>query len=433
MRWSISQKMYIGLIAVVLSMAIFLTLISYSTTKKNLIESAQQKLISDIQLGYHYLDIKIPGEWSIIDGKLYKGTVLINGNHAIVDTIGELTGGNTVTIFQMDTRVATNVRTPDGERAINTKVSDKVAEIVLENQERYIGRANVVGSWNQTGYDPIFNSDGEVIGIWYTGVPEEPYIELSIKAAVQTVSIAAVAVIIVIILGQSILKNKIIKPLSMLHEINQPLNSIKVTVDGMLYFYKRGNPPSEEKVLENLERVSIQTKRIEFITKHMRQVIKNDALIKLAPCDLNLAVKSSLNLLDKQFAVHGVKVKAELGDDLPYILGDQVRLEEIIMNLLLNALQALDTVEKNNKLIYCKTWYDNKVFLEIADNGPGISKELQNKIFDPFFTTKKQKGNMGLGLSIVQTIVASLNGKIYLVHDKKEGATFRVEFPISKS
>lgn len=433
MRWSLSQKMIIGLIIVVLSMAILLSIASYTTAKRNLINSAQQKLISDIQLGYRYLDTKIPGEWSIKDGKLYKGSVIMNENYEIVDEIGKLTGGNTVTIFQYNIRVATNVRTPDGERAINTLVSDKVAEVVLNKQERFIGRANVLGNWNQTGYDPIFNSEGEVIGIWYTGVPEDPYIDLSIAATIQTVSIAAISVIIVIFLGYVFMKNMIIKPLSMLHEINQPLNSLKVTVDGMLFFYKRGKPPDENKVIDNLERISIQAKRIEYIIKNMRQFIKDEGPGKLIPCDLNLAIEGVLNLMGRQINAHGVEIKKSLAKNLPLIKGDQIRLEEVIMNLMTNSLQALETIQKKEKIIYCKTWLDgNKVLLEISDNGPGIKQEIRNKIFDPFFTTKKQKGNMGLGLSIVQTIVNSLGGKIYVLDNENGGATFRIEFQIHK-
>ncbi|MEW6621977.1 MAG: cache domain-containing protein [Bacillota bacterium] len=432
MRWSMSQKMIISLIVVALSTAILLSLASYTTTKRNLIGSAQQKLISDIQLGYSYLDIRIPGEWSIIDGKLYKGSVMMNGNYEIVDEIGELTGGNTVTIFQMDTRIATNVRKPDGERAVDTKVSDNVAEVVLNKHERYLGRANVVGSWNQTGYDPIFNAEGEVIGIWYTGVPEEPYINLSLEAAMQTIAIAAISVVIVLVLGYIVLKNIIIKPLSMLHELNQPLNSIKVTVDGMLYCHKRGTPPALDKIMDNLEKVSIQVKRIEYITKHMRRFIRDEAPGDLVPCDLNLAVEGALNLVGKQIVSHGIEFKKTLADNLPAIKGDQVRLEEVIMNLLINALQALETVDQEEKYIYCRTWLTDKVNLEIRDNGPGIKEEFRNKIFDPFFTTKKQKGNMGLGLSIVHTIVNSLGGKIYLVDHEQDGAAFRIEFPVYK-
>ncbi|KUO52209.1 MAG: hypothetical protein APF76_03995 [Desulfitibacter sp. BRH_c19] len=432
MRWTISQKMIIGLIIVVLSMATLLTIASYTTTKNNLISSAQQKLISDIQLGYSYLDIKIPGDWSLRDGYLYKGSVMMNGNYEIVDEIGDLTGGNTVTIFQLDTRVATNVRTEDGERAINTKVSDHVAEIVLKKNERFVGRANVVGSWNQTGYDPIHNAEGEIIGIWYTGVPEDPYIDLSMQAALQAVAIAALAVIIVILIGYIFLKNIIIKPLSMLHEINQPLNSLKVTVDGMLYFYKKGNTPDPVKTMDNLEKVSIQARRIEYIIKNMRQFIKDEYPGKLVPCDLNLAVEGALSLVGRQISTHGIEIKKSLEENLPPIQGDQVRLEEIIMNLLINSLQALETADRDRMTITCKTWSANKVFLEISDNGPGIKEEYRSKIFDPFFTTKKQKGNMGLGLSIVYSITASLGGKIYLMENQEGGATFRVEFLISK-
>jgi methyl-accepting chemotaxis protein len=114
------------------------------------------------------------GEWSIVDDNLYKGETLINNNFEIVDRIGELTGG-TVTIFQNDTRVATNVLDESGNRAVGTTVSDEVAETVLINGKSYIGKAFVAGTLNQTAYKPIKDANGEIIGIWYVGVPNTPY------------------------------------------------------------------------------------------------------------------------------------------------------------------------------------------------------------------------------------------------------------------
>ncbi|HHY26592.1 MAG TPA: methyl-accepting chemotaxis protein [Desulfitobacterium dehalogenans] len=128
-------------------------------------------------MGRELFDATIPGEWEIIDGKMYKGSSLINGNFELVDKIGSLTQG-TVTVFQGDTRIATNVKKTEGSRAVGTKVSEKVAQVVLKNGQKYVGEAEVVGTINQTAYEPIKNSQGEIIGIWYVGVPNTPYDEL---------------------------------------------------------------------------------------------------------------------------------------------------------------------------------------------------------------------------------------------------------------
>ncbi|MGE5423142.1 MAG: cache domain-containing protein, partial [Ignavibacteriales bacterium] len=151
----------------------------YASVKmeNKMIKSAKEKLKSDLQFGAQYLDQKSPGNWHFEDHKLYKGPVLMEGNFGIVDEIGELTG-DTVTIFKADTRVATNVR-KEGKRAIGTQAEPQVAEAVLNQGIEYIGEADVAGTKNITAYQPIKDSTGKIIGIWYVGVPATPYDEAS--------------------------------------------------------------------------------------------------------------------------------------------------------------------------------------------------------------------------------------------------------------
>lgn len=212
MRWTINKKVIVGLVFTVVTLAAILSTISYITTKNNLIESAQQKLISDLQLGYNYLNEKLPGDWQVVGGVLYKGDTKINENYEIVDQIGELTGGNTVTIFLGDTRVTTNVINQSGNRAINTQISEEVANVVLKEKKRFVGRADVVGNWNQTAYEPIY-SNNEVIGIWYTGVPEAPYNALASKSALQLIVSSLVVVVIISFFCSILFKKAIINPL----------------------------------------------------------------------------------------------------------------------------------------------------------------------------------------------------------------------------
>jgi len=138
--------------------------------------SAQEKLSSDLNMGRQMLDYYYPGDWHIKNQQLYKGQVMVEENYELIDKIGELTGGDTVTIFKGDTRVATNVMN-NNERCIGTQVSDVVAAAVLKKGEKYLGRAEVVGTWNEAAYEPIQNAKGEIIGIWYVGVPATPYDE----------------------------------------------------------------------------------------------------------------------------------------------------------------------------------------------------------------------------------------------------------------
>jgi len=163
-----------------------------NSVKQKVLGAAQEKLLSDAALGNALLEQEFPGDWTVSEGNLYKGTVKMNNNFGIVDKIGELTG-DTVTIFQGNTRVSTNVKDTDGNRAINTQATDIVKKTVLDNGETYIGKANVVGVWNQTVYHPIRNAKGDVIGIWYVGIPNTIYDQLSAEFRNMLILFAVVA------------------------------------------------------------------------------------------------------------------------------------------------------------------------------------------------------------------------------------------------
>lgn len=138
--------------------------------------AAEEKLLSDLKTGEHIIAQAYPGEWKIENGQLYKGDTIINGQHQIVDRIGSLTG-DTVTIFCGDTRVATNV-TKEGQRMVNTQVSEEVRHAVLDNGEIFLGKADVVGTINYAAYQPIKDAQGNIIGIWYVGVPSTKYMSI---------------------------------------------------------------------------------------------------------------------------------------------------------------------------------------------------------------------------------------------------------------
>ncbi len=216
------------------------------------------------------------------------------------------------------------------------------------------------------------------------------------------------------------------------HEIRQPLNSIKILTDGILYWHKRGRPLDNDKIIENLQKVSAQVTRIDEIIKYMRSFARAEHMAKNEPCSLNDAVGSAMGMLSRQFSSHGIAVDIELLQDLPVILGSANRLEEIAINLLVNAMQALDGAGKTEKEITCRTGRAGEtVFLEVSDNATGIAEEARDKIFEPFFSTKQAGVGMGLGLPIVQSVVASLNGQIEVGNNEKSGASFKISFPIA--
>jgi len=219
------------------------------------------------------------------------------------------------------------------------------------------------------------------------------------------------------------------------HEINQPLNSLKVLADGMLYWHRQGKTPDVGDVLENVQEISRQADRIDMIIKHMRSFIHSSDTAKPLPCDLNQAVEQSLSLMGSQLMSHEVEVETDLAEGLPPLYGNSIQLEQVLINLLSNAMQALDNLAISGKKIHIATGRSSGLIsLTVSDNGPGISQALKDKIFDPFFTTKSAGEGMGLGLSIVNSIVTAFGGQIKIKTNKPaRGATFRIEFPVANS
>ena len=216
------------------------------------------------------------------------------------------------------------------------------------------------------------------------------------------------------------------------HEINQPLNSIKIISSGSLLMVEQGKEISSEEFVENLKEISYQTDTISNIISHLRAVIRKDESM-VAPCDINVSVNNALGLIGKQLADHGIALCLSLQENLPSVLAISTGLEEVVVNLLVNGMQALDTLDIADKRITIRTSCDDGVaMLEIRDNGPGIRPGLVKRIFEPFYSTKAGGSNLGLGLAIVNSIVASYNGTIKAVSDGTSGTIFQVTFPALK-
>ncbi|AVK83385.1 chemotaxis protein [Lysinibacillus sp. B2A1] len=242
MRLSIRKKISLLIFSCILLLTSLLAGINYYVAKKNLLESADTKLLSDIQVSYEYLNAKFPGDWSIKNNQLYKGDVNMVENFDIADKVGELTNGNAVSIFQNDTRISTNI-VENGERALNTKVSDEVAAVVLGEKKRFIGSASVLGSMHQAAYDPILDSKGDVIGVWATAVPTAPYISIATKSALENIAVS-LGIAILLIVGISwFLQRQIINPINILSSNAQELADLNLNV-------KLLNPKSKDEIAD---------------------------------------------------------------------------------------------------------------------------------------------------------------------------------------
>ncbi len=172
-RINVKYRLIVTFTLVLMAVTGLMGIYATSVMSQKILEASHEKLKSDLALGKEIINQTYPGDWHVTDGKLYKGRFLVEDSYQLIDLIGQRTGDK-VTIFRDDTRVATNVM-KNNERQIGTQASAQVKQAVLKEGRTYIGRAEVVGTWNESAYEPIKDAAGNIIGIWFVGVPSETY------------------------------------------------------------------------------------------------------------------------------------------------------------------------------------------------------------------------------------------------------------------
>ena len=450
-------------------------------------------------------------------GALYGG-VLVNGREEMVDRVwellyrGETHRGRqigTVTIFQGDVRIATNVRTENGTRALGTRVSAPVREAVLLRGERWSDRAFVVQDWYLSVYEPLRNRQSDIIGMLYVGVLESRFTAIRNRVILSFFGIATTGFFVIIAITYVMIRN-ITRPigemvaatrnisagrldqeiqataqgevallaesfntmakslrhmkddleewgrtleekvrertdelvrmqarmaqserlasLGMLaagvaHEINNPLGGIlaltALTVEDL---------PEQHPNRPNLEEVVRQAERCRTIVRGLLEFSRQSEL-QLEVVDLNKVLEDTLALVAKQAAFFNVEVVRDQMEDLPPIAGDRSQLSQVILNLVVNAVQAMQ--ERGTLTI--TTRFDpanDAVEMAFADTGRGIAPEDLGRVFDPFFTTKTDGQGTGLGLSIAYGIVTRHHGTITVESEVGRGTTFRIRLPV---
>ncbi len=215
------------------------------------------------------------------------------------------------------------------------------------------------------------------------------------------------------------------------HEIAQPLNSIKMIIEGLLYWQGNSGRICALEVWEKLEEAAEEMHRIDEIIRHMRSFASLTENPKLEICNLNNIITRTLGLLSRQLAAHGISVTTELAEELPPVKANLNRLDAVLVNLFTNAMQSLDRVEHPDKEIICRTYPETGyAVLQIIDNGIGIDESILDCIFEPFVTTKASRQGMGLGLSIVHTVITRMGGRVIAGNNPDKGASFTIQLPL---
>lgn len=225
------------------------------------------------------------------------------------------------------------------------------------------------------------------------------------------------------------------------HELNQPLNVIRLGCDYVVKKTKTGQILSHEDLVNLTRELTFSVDRASRIISHLRQFGRK-ADDSMGPIDLNMPIRNVFTLLGSQLEARGIRWELALDYHLPQILGDANRLEQVFINLLLNARDAMlaqekavrseeTSIVKAIKIESCLV--GNQVVVTVSDTGPGVPEAIKNKVFEPFFTTKKTGEGTGLGLSISYGIIREHHGTIEIDSGKTHGATFRLTFPVLKT
>jgi C4-dicarboxylate-specific signal transduction histidine kinase len=212
------------------------------------------------------------------------------------------------------------------------------------------------------------------------------------------------------------------------HELNNPLNNIGLFV-GNVIDHVRMRRIDEERILHDLERVMVQVKKATEIISHLR-TFGRAAPVTMGPVSLREVIERALSLIHEQLRLRQIDVRVEpFGGPEPVVIGNGIQLEQVVINLLANARDALDGATRKVIAIDCAVTGDRAV-LVVRDTGPGIPEGLEQRIFDPFFTTKDVGAGTGLGLSITYAIIEEHGGRISVENAPGAGASFRVELPL---
>ena len=401
----------------------------------------------------------------------------------------------TATIFLDDVRIATNVLNQDGTRAIGTRVSEEVYRQVVVGGERWVGRAYVVNNWYIAAYDPLRDHDGRVVGMLYVGTLEQPYADLRLRTSLLFLGITLTAVLLAVAVSY-VFSRRLSTPVRALvaasrrvaagdleaevpvtsndeigelassfntmaaslrardeqlkefarrkvmeserlavvgqlaadvaHELNNPLQGI-VTYSHLLL--EKMTPDDSRR--SSVEKIANQATRCATIIRGLLDFSRpTKPQKKLA--DLRTTIDECLSLVEDRVLFHNIEVVRDYQEDLPATVMDPAQMQQVFMNLIINAAEAMDGVGR----LTVATRLDAErgvIQASFRDTGHGISEENMGRIFDPFFTTKEVGHGTGLGLAISFGIVKEHGGTITVESEEGAGTTFTIELPVHAS
>jgi two-component system sensor kinase FixL len=216
------------------------------------------------------------------------------------------------------------------------------------------------------------------------------------------------------------------------HELTQPLASIASYIEGCTRRLKSKNFDMQA-IVSVLEEAVSQVERSGEIIHRMKNFIRQ-GILTYEYGDINLLIEETIRLIEKELSSYATKIKIihEKNDSLPVVKMDRIQIQQVVLNLLRNAAQAIDHNKISSPLIFIKTERMNKksIKVSIIDNGPGILKKNEARLFEPYFTTKKN--GVGIGLAICRTIIEAHRGHLFFLPVTTGGAEFYFVLPMNE-
>ncbi len=399
----------------------------------------------------------------------------------------------TATIFQDDVRISTNVHSKDGARAVGTRIAEDVYDRVVREGESWIGRAYVVNNWYITAYEPIRNLRGEIIGILYVGLLEQKYLDLKWSSIELFLSVTLLGALASMALAYVIAKrisvpvqqlaaasrqlaqgnldaNVQVSTSDELHDLADSFNhmaaALKKRDDQLKEFATRkimeserlaiigqlaanvahelNNPlqgivsyshlllerlPTESPTRMSVQKIATQANRCSLIIRGLLDFSRQRKPQK-RPANLNSVVSECVALVQDQALFHNISIQKNLQADLPSTVMDPSEMQQVMMNMFINAAEAMDG---HGELRVSTRVPPNQDVVEVAvsDTGRGVPVEEIEHIFDPFFTTKEVGHGTGLGLAISFGIVKEHSGSISVESEIGKGTTFTLRLPLA--
>jgi signal transduction histidine kinase len=332
------------------------------------------------------------------------------------------------------------VHIPD-QAALELYIPDQAALELYRRGDPYLLTTVNVGGFRTALFVPMVK-DEKVIGVLIVGRTRvQPFTDKQIELVTDFAAEAAIALQItrrereyrqiqnelahasrVATMGQL--------TASIAHELKQPLSAVVTNGHAGLRWLRR-QPPEIEEAAQSVEQMIKEAKRASDVIDRIHSLVKKHAP-RMEKLDINGAILELVGLIQSEMVKNGVTARMELAEFLPHIQGDRVQLQQVILNLMINSIQAMSDLAGRERELHVTTELiaSEGVRVGVRDSGPGFSAENLQRLFAPFYTTKPS--GMGMGLSICRSIVEDHGGRLWASRIDPQGALFQFTIPVTQ-